>query len=189
MKNGKNKNQFDHDRHHGLTVVELLIILTAIAIVVLVSVPGSSVVLEHFRLKSASSDLISALNLARGEALVRGSTVRVCPSSNGRFCRRDGDWSQGWLVYTDGNGDHSVQEIELIESFSAPNESIRIFAEGAVQKTASFHVAGLVPEDSSQQGQFHMCHLGSNSKPRVVAIDSEGFVQIIPVRTKGCRSG
>ncbi len=104
-------------------------------------------------------------------------------------CRSDGDWSQGWLVYTDGNGDHSVQDIELIESFSAPNENIRIVATGAVQKTASFHVAGLVPEDGSQQGQFHMCHLDSNSKPKVVAIDAEGFVQIVPVRSKGCSSG
>ena len=55
----------------GLTIIELLIILSAIAIVVVISVPSSTVVLEHFRLKAASSDLADSLNLAKEEAMAR----------------------------------------------------------------------------------------------------------------------
>ena len=70
--------------------------------------------------------------LAREEAIKRSSTVRVCPSANGRFCRSDGNWDQGWLVYTDGNADGAVQEIELIQAFPAPSEQIHIVAGGGL---------------------------------------------------------
>ena len=166
------------DRQQGLTVVELLIILAAIAIVVMISVPGSTVVLEHYRLKAASSDLAGSLNMAKQEAMSRNSTVKVCPSSNGRFCRTDGDWNHGWLVYSDGNGDGTVQEIEFIEAFAAPSQKVRIVATGAVENIASFTLAGLVPANDAQTGDFHVCHEGLGSRAKIVSIDSDGWVQV-----------
>jgi type IV fimbrial biogenesis protein FimT len=162
----------------GLTVIELLIILAAIAIVVMISVPGSTVVLEHFRLKAASSDLVGSLNLAKEEAMLRNSTVKVCPSSNGRFCRTDGNWNHGWLVYSDGNGDGTVQEIEFIEAFDAPSQKVQIVATGAVENIASFTLSGLVPANETQEGEFHVCHAGLDSRAKVVSIDSDGWVNV-----------
>ena len=165
----------------GMTVIELLIILAAIAIVVLISVPGSTMVLEHYRLKSTSSDLVGGLNLAKGEALKRNSTVRVCPSSNGRFCRTDGNWNHGWLVYSDGNADGTVQEIEFIEAFQAPGEQVWIVASGAVESVASFTLAGLVPENEYQSGEFHICHKGAESRAKTISIDQDGWVEASPI--------
>ncbi|MEJ2383090.1 MAG: GspH/FimT family pseudopilin [Xanthomonadales bacterium] len=165
----------------GMTLIEVLIILSAIAIVVLISVPGSTMVLEHYRLKSASSDLLSSLNIAREEAIKRASTVRVCPSSNGRFCRSDGNWDQGWLVYTDGNADGTVQEIELIKAFPAPSEHIHIVAGGAVEQTASFTVSGLTDHNKYAAGEFHICHDGTESRAKTIQIDSDGWVQAFPI--------
>ena len=164
----------------GMTVIELLIILAAIAIVVMISVPGSTMVLEHYRLKSTSSDLVGGLNLAKGEALKRNSTVRVCPSSNGRFCRTDGNWNHGWLVYSDGNADGTVQEIEFIEAFQAPGENVWIVASGAVESVASFTLAGLVPENDYQSGEFHICHKGAESRAKSITIDQDGWVEASP---------
>ena len=162
----------------GITVLEVQIALTVIAIVILVSVPGSTMVLERQRLKSASGNLAQGLNTALIEAGRRSSIVRVCPSSNGRFCRRDGDWSKGWLVFSDGNGDGIVQEIELLETFDPPNENIRVTAKGAVQSQASFHTSGLVGNEESTTGQFDICHLGSNAPTRTILIDEEGWVRL-----------
>jgi len=163
---------------HGLTVIELLIILAAIAIVVMISVPSSSMVLEHYRLKAASADLASSLNLAKAEALKRNSTVKVCPSSNGRFCRNDGNWNHGWLVYSDGNGDGTVQEIEFIEASKSPGPRVRVVATGAVHDVAGFTLAGLVPSDGEEQGEFHFCHEGLNSRAKVIRVDAEGWIQV-----------
>lgn len=162
----------------GLTVVELLIILAAVAVVVVISVPSSTVVLEHFRLKAASSNLASSLNLAKEEAVMRNSTVKVCPSSNGRFCRNDGNWNHGWLVFSDGNGDGTVQEIELVKAYEAPSQRVRIVATGAVEDIAGFTLAGLVPAHETEAGAFHICHEGLDSRAKVVSIDSEGWVQV-----------
>ena len=82
----------------GLTVLELIIILAAIAIVVLVSVPGSSMLMGKYNMSRATGDLMESLQTARFEAMRRHSIVRVCPSSNGRFCRTDGNWNHGFLL-------------------------------------------------------------------------------------------
>ena len=163
---------------NGLTVVELLIILAAIAIVVMISVPGSTMVLEQYRLKAASSGLVDSLNLAKEEAMMRNSMVKICPSSNGRFCRSDGNWNHGWLVYSDGNGDGTVQEIEFIKAFPAPSQKVRIIATGAVEGIAAFTLAGLAPANDTQEGEFHICHEGLDSRAKIVSVDADGWVQV-----------
>lgn len=167
-----------HNTQNGLTVVELLIILAAIAIVVMISVPSSTMILEHFRLKAASSNLVDSLSMAKEEALMRNSTVKICPSSNGRFCRTDGNWNHGWLVYSDGNGDGTVQEIEFVKAFQAPSQKVRIVATGAVENIASFTLAGLVPANDTQEGEFHICHEGLDSRAKIVSVDADGWVQV-----------
>jgi len=189
MKNAKHAPNERNTRIHGLTVVELLIVLTAIAIVILLAVPGSTVALEYFRVKSASSDLIEGLNLARGESLLRNSMVKLCPSSNGRFCRIDGDWSRGWLVYSDGNADGTVQEIEFIQAFKAPNENVSIKASGAVTTIAAFNATGLSPDHDSLVGEFQICHHGTHSELKTISIDAEGWVRMTPTGQKGCSGG
>jgi type IV fimbrial biogenesis protein FimT len=154
----------------GMTVVELLIIVSALAVIILLAVPGSSM-------------------LARGEALRRSSTVRVCPSSDGRLCRSDGDWAQGWLVYTDGNGDGVVQDIELIRAFEGPNEHVRIVSRGAAETGAAFTVAGLVPANGSDSGEFVVCHAGSSREARSILVDYEGWVSLASDPAGACGSG
>jgi type IV fimbrial biogenesis protein FimT len=173
----------------GMTVVELLILVAALAVVVLIAVPGSSMLIENHRLKAASTALVEGLNLARGEALRRGSTVRVCPSSNGRFCRADGDWTQGWLVYTDGNGDGTVQEIEMIRAFEAPDERVRLVARGAAVNSVAFTVTGLMPDNGADDAGFVLCHAGSDADSRTIVIDAEGWVSLQSTPAGACAAG
>lgn len=178
-----------HLRYQGFTVLEMLITLAAIAIVVLITVPESTIALEKYRLKSANNNLLNGLELARTEAHLRASTVVLCPSSNGHSCRSDGNWNLGWLVYSDGNGDGSVQEIEFIRSFEAPNKEIMITALGAVETAASFTMIGLVRENEAESGLFKICHRNSYNSPKLVQVDSEGFVQVIRHSNEICKNG
>ena len=178
-----------YDGAFGLTVIELLIIIAALAVVILIAVPTSSKLLHNYRLKSASTDLVNGLNLARSEALRRASTVRVCPSLNGRFCRSDGDWSQGWLVYTDGNGDGAVQEIELIQAFEGPEGDVEVVARGAAAKAASFTTAGLAPTEDGESGEIILCYRDSSVDSRSIFIDAEGWVSLTTSAPGACQSG
>lgn len=170
----------------GLTVLELMIILAAIGIVILVAVPGSDILLKNYRMKQASSSIISGLELARTEASARSSAVVLCPSSNGHTCRKDANWNYGWLVFSDGNGNGTVQEIELIRSFKAPSQSIEILASGAVQNRAAFTATGLITDDHARSGEFQICLRDSNAAATEIKIDTDGWVQQLPNGDSGC---
>ena len=177
-------------RQAAMTAVEFLIVVAAIGLLLLVTVPGSSMLIERYRLNAASSELARGLTLARTEAISRGSTVRMCPSIDGRSCLDGGDWSHGWVVFTDGNGDGQVQEIELIEAFDGPAREIRIIGNGPVQQGASFDLSGLIGDletnRQSDGGEFVVCYLGSKASARTVLIDREGWVNVIPTGASGC---
>jgi type IV fimbrial biogenesis protein FimT len=173
----------------GITAIELLIGLAVLVIVALLAIPGSSMLIESYRLKAASSQLVDGLYLARSEAQNRGSTVKVCPSDDGRSCRTDGDWSHGWLVFSDGNDDGVVQEIELLEAFEAPGAHVRIVASGAAQKAAGFTSAGLVRDNGSASGEFILCTENSRAASRVIEVDSEGWVSLASNDRPECETG
>jgi type IV fimbrial biogenesis protein FimT len=173
----------------GLSVLEMMIGLAALGIVVLIAVPGSTLLLDKYRMKVASDAIITSLELAKSEASARSSKVILCPSSNGHTCRHDGDWSHGWLVFSDGNGNGSVQAIELIQAFDAPSEKIRISADGALKNWAAFTATGLVGDNDAESGQFQICLQDSNGSATLVTVDADGWVQKIPPRDKACIQG
>jgi len=186
---GKEKLNRPCKSQQGLSVLELLIVVAAIAIVVLITVPGSTMLLEKYRLKTSSTSLLDGLELAKSEAQLRSSTVKVCPSSNGHSCRKDGNWNYGWVVFSDGNGNGTVQDIELIRAFEAPNQKIRITAQGAVEKMASFNVTGLIGENGVQTGRFEICVRDSDSPPKILTVNAEGWVQLVAVHNESCLAG
>jgi type IV fimbrial biogenesis protein FimT len=176
-------------KEKGLSVLELLVIFAALAVVILITVPGSTFLLEKYRVRATYAHLLDGLELAKAEAELRSSSAVVCPSSNGKTCRTDGNWNQGWLVFSDGNGNGTAQEIELIRAYAAPNPNIQISAKGAVRSKATFTLTGLVEVDGAQTGQFKICHRGSDSPPRVVIVQEDGWVELVPVHSEVCEKG
>ena len=172
--------------HKGLTVVEFLIGFTVIAVIALVTAPSLSGLLQSHQIGTAATELARGLSLAKTEADKRHSTVRVCPSSDGMSCRQDGDWNRGWLVFSDGNGDGSPQEIERIRAYDPPNEKIRIKSSGAITDVVAFTVAGLVKNNNSEKGEFTICHVDSRSKSKKIQVDSEGWVDLVRSDSKAC---
>jgi len=188
--NGCNQTRDRNPRPpRGMTAIEVLIGLAVLAVLALLAIPGSSMLIESYRLKTASSHLVDGLYLARSEAQDRASTVKVCPSHDGKSCRADGDWSLGWVVYSDGNGDGVVQDIELLQAFEAPGGHLRIVASGATQNTASFTSAGLVRDNGSASGEFILCTENSRAASRVIAIDSDGWVSLASNGHLECETG
>mgnify|MGYP003573137783 FL=1 len=173
----------------GMTAIEVLIGIAVLTILALLAIPASSILIERHHLKSASSNLVDGIYLAKREAEMRASTVRVCPSDNGKSCRVDGDWSQGWLVFSDGNADGMVQDIEVIEAYDAPGGHLRIVASGAAQTAAAFNSAGLVRDNGSASGEFVLCPGDSRSGSRVIFIQSDGWVTMDSSNDRACETG
>ena len=172
----------------GLTVVELLIAFSVLAVIFLLTAPGVSGLVQEHYLKRTSSDLYVSLNLAKSEAAKRHSTVRICPSSDGISCRQDGDWNKGWLVFADGNVNALPEDIEIIQVFGPPGERVRVHAKGALAGTVSFTIAGLSGNEESDTGEFKVCNASSDSGFRKITVNKEGWLTIIKADTS-CDAG
>jgi len=169
-----------------MTAIELLMYLAVMGLVILLAVPASSMLVERHRLKSTSGHLVSGLYLAKSEAQARASTVRVCPSEDGISCRPNGDWSSGWVVFSDGNGDGVPQEIEVLDTFQATRDHVHILASGATRDSAAFTATGLVGSDESSRGRFVLCPARLHSDPQVIEIDADGWVSVQLAHEDGC---
>ncbi|WP_395352802.1 GspH/FimT family pseudopilin [Variovorax sp. UC122_21] len=85
-------------RARGLTLIELLTVIAIVAILAAVGVPGFRALLLHQRLAAASQAFMSALAMARIEAIRRGEPVGVLPEGGA-------GWDGGWAIVVDPGGE------------------------------------------------------------------------------------
>lgn len=76
----------------GFTLVELMITIAIGAILLTLAVPGFQNIISQNRLATEANEIVTALNLARSEAVKRGANVVITPSG--------GDWANGWAITT-----------------------------------------------------------------------------------------
>ena len=88
----------------GFSLVEALTVLAITAILLLVGVPSYAGLVESQRASSAMHLLTAHMASARSTAITYRIPTVVCPSDRAGGCRRDGDWSQGWLMFFDADG-------------------------------------------------------------------------------------
>lgn len=91
-------------RARGFTLIELMITLLLAAIILSLGVPGFRDIVLNNRAATQSNELISALSLARSEAVKRGARVSMCPSTDQASCTGGTAWDAGWIVFLDSGG-------------------------------------------------------------------------------------
>jgi type IV fimbrial biogenesis protein FimT len=91
-------------RWRGFTLIELMVTVALVAIVLAIGVPSFQTTIRNNRLSSYANEFLSALNLARTEAIRRRQPVVLCKSADGSFCQTDGkNWEIGWIVFVDSD--------------------------------------------------------------------------------------
>lgn len=111
-----------HFSYRGLTLIELMISLAILAVTVTVASPAMQQLIHGSRLRSETSRLLDAVNVARSEAVLRNVPVGLCPSSMAvsGIPECAGSYADGWIVFTNPDRD------EVVDADS--DEVLRVFA-------------------------------------------------------------
>ncbi len=95
------KHSLRMERTRGFTLIELVVTMAIAAVLMMVAVPSFVNFQRNSQLTSLTNSLVASIYAARGEAMKTGFNAFVVPTANGS------DWTTGWIVFVDNNGDGS----------------------------------------------------------------------------------
>ena len=82
----------------GFTLLEMMVAISVAATLLATAVPSLRQFRANNQVTTVSNSIVTALNVARFNAVTRGENVVVCPSSDSVSCS-DGQWHQGWIMF------------------------------------------------------------------------------------------
>jgi len=166
---------------NGFTLVELMVTLAVAIILLAVSVPLFRSMVSNNALVAQTNAIVTALNLARSEAVKRGAGVAVCPKATAAVadtdCGSNANWTNGWHVFTDAGtgGDFDGGDVVLRHweplpsgaSLTTAAASIRFEADGS---------AGTV------ERTFQVAYAGTKgAQDRCVRVLASGVIRMHPI--------
>jgi type IV fimbrial biogenesis protein FimT len=86
-------------RMTGFTMMELLIVITIVAILAGIGAPSFRNITTSYRIAGEVNGLLGDMQFARAEAIKEGQNVTICVSSNGTSCTGGTAWQNGWTVF------------------------------------------------------------------------------------------
>ncbi|WP_206861320.1 GspH/FimT family protein [Lysobacter changpingensis] len=171
-------------RANGLTLLELLVVVAVTAVLLTLGVPAFMGALERVRVHGAFSALTTSLAHARLSAVSRRITVGVCPSRDGRQCRKDLIWDQGWITFIDRARNGVPAGTDAILQHATPDLSGI-----SVRSTVGRHLVRYQPSGFSAGSNvtLRICRLGDHRELGRVVVNNGGRARSErPTRLQEC---
>ena len=165
-------------RQRGVTLIELMVALTIFALLLGLALPSFRNFVASNRLSGTAQEFLAALQLARSEAIKRGTqiTLRHNATPGSR------DWgTSGWTLFVDTNGNGALDVGELVlRDGGALTAPLTMMSSASF---ASFIAFGRDGRLTSAGGAFVLCEgsalkEGNQARNRAVLVNGAGRVRI-----------
>lgn len=172
-------------RHIGFTLIELVTTLAVATVLISMAVPGVNTFLMNSRQSSSVNELVSAMHLARSTAVTKNTRITVCISSDGDDCE-NGNWNQGWIVFTDTDSDQSVDAGEVIIGAGGAIRGLTIEST-EFSRFFMYRPNGRVMNATvnANSGEFIVCDSRGVEHVRVIIVDSAGRPRLSETKSDG----
>lgn len=164
---------------NGYTILELMLAVAIVAIVAGFAVPSFLSTVRANRTVTINNELVSALTLARSEAIKRGNRVTVCPTADQTTCLAGGTWESGWMVFEDPAGAGTVDSGEdILRVWEAATGGTTIRAAGSFSNFVSFVGSGETRAAPSNTDSFYVCNKeGELANGRTITVGVIGYAK------------
>ena len=162
----------------GATLVELVAVLAIMAVLAALALPGMHDMVQARRLDTAALDLFGAIDLARSQAVARGDRVQLVPLEP-----KGANWSEGWVVFVDRDGDRRPgPDEEVIASHGPVAEGIVVsfnFTSNKLPYYIAYAASGRSCRDtSSMAARWGTISLHQDGKIRRIKINMLGRARL-----------
>ena len=145
----------------GLSLLELIISLAVLAMLLGISIPDYSELMQSLSGDVTLRKLASAVQLGKATAITNGTTVTLCRSADGQSC--SGSWQDGVIIFTDRNRDRALEgDDRLIRHITFPDGKghirFRAFQNKQYLQLSSLGITHY------QNGNFTYCPYSGNDK-------------------------
>lgn len=161
-------------RENGFTLIELMIAIGLAGLLLSAAVPALDTFVSNARQTGAINDFVSSIHQARSTAITTNARVTICPSSGGTNCEAV-SWDEGWIVFSNRNGDLIVDGDETIVASSGSANGLTIQS-GQFSTFITYRPNGRVLNASlnGSSGSFTVCDRRGAKHAKVMVIDLSG---------------
>lgn len=166
-------------KQQGFTLIEMLVTISIATILTSIAVPSFTKMVERNRISSGTNEFLSALILARSEAVKRSQSVSVCVSNAAQTACDNtlNDYAKGWIVFTDCNGDGVLNDVapftcdtDNTAGADAIEEPIKVHGELkslsiVPESTAAASLSDFIEYDISGRSDDFNLHVGKANRP------------------------
>ncbi len=183
----KHKPSMNYVAQQGLTLIELMIGLTIVAVFVGIGIPNFRQLIGSQKRVTITNELVATFMLARNEAMKSARHVSVCVSVDGENCAsKEPDWRNGWIVFANtrrANATVRDDDEPLIRVFPSLPANINMIQSTSLSASPAVVFSPL--GDVNVSGFVTYCDFSGDVNARAIVLERSGAARVLATQSDG----